>query len=196
MTGSAASDTLAKVAAEFEAEVLASLEEGRGQALKTIDEAKKAAKEEGAKTVDAGSKQAASLERQIIGAAELEVRNARLRLVESAVSEVFESAMKEVSEGSQSKALEGLVREGIQVIGVKATVLCREKDRKAVAAIAKKLSGGGTKLTLSDKGLQATGGVILTTHDGSVRFDNTYEARLERLKPELRKEAATILTGE
>jgi len=39
------------------------------------------------------------------------------------------------------------------------------------------------------------GGVVLTTSDGSIRFDNTFEARLERTKPTLRKDVAAILAG-
>lgn len=35
----------------------------------------------------------------------------------------------------------------------------------------------------------------MTSMDGSVRFDNTFEARLERMRPTLRMEASAILTS-
>lgn len=194
----AAADTLEKVSGEFEAEVLADLEAGRRAALSRIESVRKEAAEAVAKILETSVKQAESTRRQIIGAAELAARNTRLKSLEKAVNEVFDLATKEISSTSGSsyeKSIAGLIEEGIGVIGQKAKVQCSPKDKKAVSSAIKKLEGGQVKLTLDDTPVETMGGVVLTTHDGSIRFDNTFEARLERMKPTLRKDVAGILAA-
>lgn len=194
----AASDTLEKVCQEFEAEVLADLQEGRAQAQAAVESARKEAVAAVQRILETSLKQAESLKRQIIGAAELESRDAQLRSLEKAVNGVFGKAVEELKAGSGSgyeKALGRLVQEGLDIIGPRARVSCGSKDRRAVAAAVRRLNGGQVKLTLDDKSIETFGGVVLVTPDGSVRFDNTFEARLERSKSTLRKEVAGILTG-
>jgi len=193
----AASDTLEKVSAEFEAEVLADLEAGRSETLAKVEAARKETAEAVAKVLETGEKQAESVKRQIVGTAELESRNAQLRSLERAVNEAFDMATRRISSesgASQEKAVTLLIQEGLDVIGPRATLHCAAKDRKAVSSAIRKL-GTKVKLSLGDEELDTMGGVVLTTPDGSVRFDNTIEARLERMRPTLRKEVAAILTG-
>jgi V/A-type H+-transporting ATPase subunit E len=194
----AASDTLEKVSEEFESEVLADLQEGRSQARATVESARKEAAAAVQKILETSVKQAESLKRQIIGAAELESRDAQLRSMEKAVNEVFGLAVEELKAGSGSayqRALGRLVQEGLDVIGPRAKISCSSRDRNTVAAAVRTLNGGKVKLTLDDESIETIGGVVLLTPDGSVRFDNTFEARLERSKSTLRKEVAGILTG-
>jgi len=193
----AASDTLEKVSGEFETEVLADLEAGRSETLARIEAARKETTEAVGKILETSEKQAESVKRQIIGAAELDARNAQLRSLEKAVNEAFDLAAKQISVVSgapQEKALASLIQEGLDAIGSQATVSCSSKDRKAVSAAIKKL-GSKAKLSLDDEEIDTIGGVILTTPDRTVRFDNTFEARLERMRPTLRKAIAAILTG-
>ena len=193
----AASDTLAKVSGEFEAEVLADLEAGRSETLAKIEGVRKETAEAVGKILETGEKKAESLRRQIIGSAELDARNAQLRSLERAVNEAFDLAAKRISSesgASQENALTSLIQEGLDVIGPKARVLCAAKDRRAVSSAIRKF-GSRAKLSLDGEEIDTIGGVILTTPDGSVRFDNTFEARLERMRPTLRKEVAAILTG-
>lgn len=193
----AASDTLEKVAQEFEKEVLADIEAGRRETLGRIEASKKETAEAVAKILETSVKQAESVKRQTIGTAELEVRNAQLRSLEKAVNEAFEAASRQVSSvdgPSQEKALARLIQEGLDVIGSKATVQCASKDRKAAASAIKMLDDR-SKVTLGADPIETMGGVVLTTTDGSIRFDNTFEARLVRMRADLRKEVAAILTG-
>jgi len=193
----AATDTLDKVSGEFESEVIAELESSRSETLARIRSVRKETAEAAAKILETGSKQAESVKRQIIGAAELEARNSQLKSLEKAVGEVFDLAAKEVSSQSgaaHEKALAGLIQEGLDIIGMHASVKCSAKDRKAVAAAIKALGPKG-KVALDEDPIETIGGVVLTSPDGSVRFDNTFEARLERMRPTLRKDVASILTG-
>ncbi len=195
---SQASTTLEKVSTEFEAEVLADLQEGRADASTLVKSAMKEAADSAAKALESGERQAESLKRQITGAAELDARNAQLKALEAKVNEVFSEAMKEavaVPHARHVKSLAGLIMEGVGVIGEKASVSCNSKDRKAVAEAIGKL-GRKLKLTLDADPIDCAGGVVLASPDGSVRFDNTLESRLERLKPDLRKEVAGLLAGD
>lgn len=192
-----ASDTLEKVAGEFEQEVLSDLEAGRAETLAKLDSMREETEEAVSKILETGMKQSESVKRQIIGAAELEARNIQLKALEKAVSSSFEAATKDISESkgeSYEKAIAKLIQEGLDVIGSRARVHCSSRDRKTVASAVKKLSGK-EKVSMEDDPIETIGGVVLTTPDGSVRFDNTIEARLERMRPTLRKEVAAVLTG-
>jgi V/A-type H+-transporting ATPase subunit E len=194
----AAADTLQKVAAEFEADVLSDLQAGKEQALQKVQAVRRETAQAVAKTIEGGERQAESVKRQIIGAAELEVRNAQLRSLETTVNEVFDSAVRKVSSLSDSaleSSLAFLIREGLDVIGPRAVVHCSANQRKAVSGAVRKLNKGPVKLTVDEKGIETIGGVVLATSNGSMKFDNTYEARLERMRQTLRKEVAGILTG-
>lgn len=194
----AASDTLEKVSEEFQSEVLADLQEGKAEALGRVETARKEAGEAVAKILETSVKQAESLKRQIVGAAELEARNSQLKSLEAAVNDVFEMAVKEITASTGAayeRAMAHLINEGVGVIGEKAKVHCSEKDRKTVSAAIKKLNAGQAKLTLDEDPIETIGGVVLSTSDGSVKFDNTFEARLERSRAELRKEVAGVLTA-
>jgi V/A-type H+-transporting ATPase subunit E len=141
-------------------------------------------------------KQAEVLKRQVIGSAELESRNLQLRALEEAVNEVFAEAVKhlaELSPAQYEEALTKLVEEGIEIIGPKALISCNTNDKKLLTSAIRKLNKGGVKLTLDPRAIETIGGVILTSHEGTVRFDNTFEARLERMRQILRKDVANQL---
>jgi V/A-type H+/Na+-transporting ATPase subunit E len=194
----AASDTLEKVSGEFEKEALSDLEATRTETLAKLEAVRKETEEAVSKILETGIKQAEAVKRQIIGAAELEARNIQLKALEKAVNESFDAASNQISElkgTSYDKAMERLIQEGLEAIGPKAKVQCSPKDRRVVASIVKKLSGK-EKVSMDDNPVETMGGVVLTTPDESVRFDNTFEARLERMRPNIRQEVAAILTGE
>lgn len=194
----ATASTLGKVSGEFESELLGELQEGKGQALSTIESSRREANAAVTKILEASVKQVESLKRQIIGAAELEARNAQLKTLEKAVVEVFDSAIKELQgERGQryEKSLAHLIKEGIEAIGPKASVYCSSKDKKVVQAAIARAGGGQSRLVLEEKSIDTIGGVIMSTMDGSVGFDNTFEARLERMKPTLRMEVSAVLSG-
>ncbi|HKT22567.1 MAG TPA: V-type ATP synthase subunit E family protein, partial [Nitrososphaerales archaeon] len=146
----AASDTLEKVAGEFENEALADIEAGRKETLDRVEVVRKETTEAVAKILEMSMKQAESVKRQVVGAAELEARNAQLKSLEKAVNEAFEAATRQVSEmegAAHERALVRLIQEGLDVIGARAAVRCATKDRKAAALAVKKLDSKA-KVTL------------------------------------------------
>jgi V/A-type H+-transporting ATPase subunit E len=187
---------LDKVAGEFEGEVLADLQGGRDQALALIESSRRDAMEEVSRILLGGTKQAESLKRQLVGTAELEVRNARLKAEEEAVNQAISAALDGLRSAQPQRyesSITSLIQEGLDVIGGKAVVACSQRDRETVLSALKKLGKGDAKLTLQAEPVDTIGGVVLSSSDGSVRFDNTFEARLERMKPILRKDVAALL---
>ena len=180
---------------EFEEEVVTDLEAGRKETLAKLESARKETEEAVSKILETGLKQAESVKRQVIGAAELDARNIQLKALEVAVNNAFGVAAKEISQtkgASYERAMVRLIQEGIDVIGANARVQCSSADRRVVLSALGKVEG---RVSLGDVPVETIGGVVLTTPDGSVRFDNTFEARLERMRPTLRKDVAAILTG-
>ncbi len=170
----------------------------RTQSLALIETSRRATREAVAKILETSVRQAEALERQIVGSAELEARNSQLKALEGAVNDVFSSAAAQVSKMSGARyeaSLKGLVEEGIEVIGTHASVSCNARDGKLVSAVIRNTTGQQTKLTVDDHRIETIGGVVLTTPDKSIRFDNTFEARLERMRPLLRKEVAGLLSS-
>ncbi len=146
-------DTLGKVASEFEGEVLMELQEGRAQSLALIETSRRETREAVAKILETSVRQAEALEKQIVGAAELEARNSQLKAMEEAIIDVFSSAAAQVSKMSGARyeaSLKELVNEGIEVIGTHATVSCNTRDGKLVSAVIRETAGEHVKLTVDD----------------------------------------------
>ena len=194
----AAADTLENVLGQLEGELIVELDSGKKQALSTLGSARRDAKAMVDKILDTSNKQADILRRQLIGAAELEARNAQLKTLEKAVGEVFEAAVKELSDlpaSRYAKSLAILLGEGVEVLGQNVRVYCNAKDRKAVSSAIGMLPGRQSAAHLDEISIDTIGGVIMTSTDGAVRFDNTFEARLERMKPTLRMEVSAALSS-
>jgi len=188
--------TLDKVTSEVLGEISIELESGKASAAEQVQAMLKETKGEVAKVLETGDRQAESIKRQIIGSAELEARNRLLRTVEEATSLVFQDALAKISQRGSAqyeKALTKLIEEGLEVIGKGATVACNSGDKRTVSSIVGQLNQKGhADLKVDEKSVEAVGGVIVSSRDGTVRFDNTFEARLERLKPQLRREVAAV----
>jgi len=193
-----AADVLDTVSKEFEEEVLKDLQDGQSQALALLKARREETLEAVAKIRQTCAKQAEALKRQIVGGAELGARNDQLEAMEKAVNDVFATAVTRITGVAQSryeKCIARLIEEGVEAIGPEVTVLCAAKDKQVVASIVQAMNKRGLKLKVESKDRTSAGGVVLTSGDELVRFDNTFEARLERMRPDLRKEVAAILGG-
>jgi V/A-type H+-transporting ATPase subunit E len=188
--------TLQKVSEAVQSELLSDLKDGLNQSHARVEEVSREASAEVSKILETSARQAESLKRQLIGSAELESRNLQLRALEGDVTGVFAEAVRRLSGLSPSKyeeALTRLLEEGVKVMGSKASVSCNAKDKKTVSSVLRKLNKGETKLTLAHDDVETIGGVVLSSNDGTVSFDNTFEARLERMRQDLRKDVAGLL---
>jgi V/A-type H+-transporting ATPase subunit E len=135
-----------------------------------------------------------------LGSKRLESRNQELLLIETAVNNYFEKAREKFRELSRDKEYKSMITEMIDdcisAIGTGEIIIeSNEKDSKIVAEIIAK-KPKKVKLTLSDKPIDAIGGLRALSPDGSLTYDSTIELRMERLKPLIRKEIVQALRGE
>ena len=143
------------------------------------------------KIISEGHKEAEKIEKQIVGSSDLEVRNKALLLVEEHTSKVFQKAKDEIQntkrDSNYSNLISSLITEATEALGTsEITVYTNSKDKEIVQSAISKISGA----ELSSEEIDCMGGIKITSKDGSMAFDNTIDARFERLKPLIRKNIA------
>lgn len=191
--------TVKKVSDEALSEMLQSISESKTAALDIVTKKMREAESEVARMSEQQRRQAEALKRQIIGSAEMTARNRALEIVEDNLNAAFSQALEKLGESTgqldYNRILKSLVLEGIdEVGGTDFIVMANNKDQQLLQLIIDQISHErNVFIVRSDSRTKNSfGGAIVSSADGFVTFDNTYEARLERLKPELRKQIAQL----
>jgi V/A-type H+/Na+-transporting ATPase subunit E len=132
--------------------------------------------------------------------ADVDVRNQILVAKDALMQSTFEKAQSRlnqvVNEDKYKKFLLKLIEESAKKIGSeKLIVIINSRDKlwltqKNIDIISKRLR---VDLALADETTSSMGGCKIQTIDGNIIYDNTFENRLEQLKPALRPELAKIL---
>jgi V/A-type H+-transporting ATPase subunit E len=181
-----------KILKKTEKEILSVLENAGSDSKQTLDNALPKLEQEFDKIISDGKKEADKIEKQIIGGADIEVRNKQLLLLEEGVDKVFAKALDQISNtdrsGDYSNLINNLLDESTKILGTtEVTVFTNAKDKDLVQSALSKFSGA----KLSSDTIDCLGGIIIKSKDGTMTFDNTIDARIERLKPLIRKEIAS-----
>ncbi len=196
---SSAESIVDKVVGEAFKEFSAELSKATAQAEETLTAYERQAVNEFSKILDATARQEDILRRKILGSAELTARNQQLQLIEDSVNKVFEEALRRLSNLSgekTEKALKQLVREALEAIEGNVTILCRKEDYETVKKAIQEYSKNTKRsVTVSKNYITCKGGVQAVSEDGATIYDNTYEARLGRIRQLLRKEVVKTLTS-
>ena len=184
--------TIDKILSQSENEISSSLKTTFDESLETLTKSEPKFEQEYDRIIDEGKKEAEKIEKQIIGSSDLEARNKQLKLVAESVESVFEKAVEQIKNAKQdsnySKLIEILIQEATETIGTSdVTVLTNSKDQEVVKKLLSKFSGA----ELSGETIDCLGGVEVRSKDGSMSFNNTIDARLDRMKPLIRKDIAT-----
>ncbi len=183
--------TIGKILDQTEASITSKLQETLENSTKTLDDAVAVLDDEYDRIIADGKKEAEKIEKQIVGSADLEARNKQLVLVEKSVDRAFAKAIDQITNternDSYSALIAALLDESVKILGTSdIIVLCNDKDRSLVQSNLSQFSGA----ELSSETIDCMGGVQVKSRDGSTTFDNTLDARLDRLKPLIRKEIA------
>ena len=184
--------TIDKILHKTEEDVLSSLNDSLIESKETLTNSQKSLEQEYDKIVDEGKKEAEKIHKQIVGSSDLESRNKQLLLVEKAIDNAFEIALEKINatnrSGDYSKLIRSLIEEATKTLGTNdVTIFTNLKDKEAVQSVLSNFSGA----ELSSETIDCLGGIKIRSKDGSMTFDNTIDARLERLKPLIRKEIAS-----
>ncbi len=192
LANSALETTISKILEQTEKSVISNVESALNESLKTLDDSVPKLEQEYDKILADGKKEADKIEKQIIGSADIEARNKQLMALEDAVDKVFSKALEQIANadrsGDYSNLIKTMIEEATQILGTsEITVSTNAKDKDVVQSTLSQFSGA----ELSSDTIDCLGGVIVKSKDGAMTFDNTIDARIERLKPLIRKEIAS-----
>ena len=192
MANSALETTISKILEQTEKSVISNVESALNESLKTLDDSVPKLEQEYDKIIADGKKEADKIEKQIIGSADIEARNKQLIALEDAVSKVFSKALDQIANtdrsGDYSNLIKTMIEEATKILGTsEISVSTNAKDKDVVQSTLSQFSGA----EMSPETIDCLGGVVVKSKDGAMRFDNTIDARIERLKPLIRKEIAS-----
>ena len=181
-----------KIINKTEKEILLDLKNSGSDSKQTLDNSLPKLEQEYDKIISDGKKEADKIEKQIVGSSDLEVRNKQLLLLEEGVDKAFSKALDQIANtdrsGDYSNLIKTLLDESTKILGTtEVTVFTNTKDKDVVKSALSKFSGA----KLSSDTIDCLGGIIIKSKDGTMTFDNTIDARIERLKPLIRKEIAS-----
>lgn len=189
---SALEQTIEKIIHNTEEQILSNLKEALTSSQDTLSNSHISLEQEYDRIISEGKKEAEKLEKQIVGNADLDSRNKQLLLIEESIEKVFDKAIKKIQNADRnsdySKLISSMLEESIRTIGTPNIIIqTNSKDKSVVQALLSKFSGA----TLSEDTIDCLGGIKVQSKDGTKKFDNTIDAKLERLKPLIRKDIAS-----
>ena len=181
-----------KIIKKTEKGILLDLKNSVSDSKQTLDNSLPKLEQEFDKIISDGKKEANKIEKQIIGGADIEVRNKQLLLLEEGVDKVFSKALDQIANtdrsGDYANLIKTLLDESTKILGTtEVTVFTNAKDKDVVQSALSKFS----KAKLSSDTIDCLGGIIIKSKDGTMTFDNTIDARIDRFKPLIRKEIAS-----
>ncbi|WP_316506933.1 V-type ATP synthase subunit E [Nitrosopumilus sp.] len=184
--------TIDKILKNTEKEILSNIKAGLDDSQQNLDDSISRLESEYDKIISDGKKEADKIEKQIVGSSDLEARNKQLMVLEEAVDKVFSKALDQIANadrsGDYSNLIKTLLDESTQILGTsEIIVLTNTKDKDVVQSTLSQFPGS----ELSSDTIDCLGGIIVKSKDGAMTFDNTIDARIERLKPLIRKEIAS-----
>ena len=190
-SNSALESTIDQVLERNSSEFSQSLKNSLADAQNTLSDSLPMLEEEYEKIISDGKKEADKIEKQIVGSADLEARNKSLLIVQEATDKVLEKAKEKISNmernSEYSNLITKLLTEATSALNTSDVIVhTNSKDKDVVQSAISNISGA----ELSNDSIDCMGGVKVTSKDGSMSFDNTIDAKIELLKPLIRKDIA------
>ena len=190
-SNSALESTIDKILKNTENDILTNIKSGLDDAQQNLDSSVPKLESEYDKIISDGKKEADKIEKQITGSADIEARNKQLLALEEAVDKVFSAALDQIANadrsGDYSNLIKTLIEEATQILGTsEISVSTNAKDKDVVQSTLSQFSGA----ELSSDTIDCLGGIKVKSKYGAMTFDNTIDARIERLKHLIRKEIA------
>jgi len=191
-TNLALEGTIDKILKNTEKEVLSSLKSALDDSQQSLDNSVTKLESEYDKIISDGKKEADKIEKQIVGGSDIESRNKQLLALEAAVDRVFTTALEQITNSDRNSdyaiLIKSLLEESTKILGTTdVKVFTNAKDKDVVQSSLSNFSGS----ELSSQTIDCIGGVKIESKDGAMKFDNTIDAKIERLKPLIRKEIAS-----
>ncbi|RLI34924.1 hypothetical protein DRO53_02505 [Candidatus Bathyarchaeota archaeon] len=165
------------------------LAEARAEAERAVEEAKAKARGE----AELAERQRLSEVRRQNALRILEAKN---RLISEAFKKAYEK-LKSLKVESYAESLVKLLEISIPALGTDSVeIMFNKRDLERQSRLLKGLKvPENIKVNVSKQTIDTIGGFILTSSDGKIRLDQTFEARLEAAERKIKKEISKILFG-
>jgi len=191
-TNLALEGTIDKILKNTESDILSSLKSALDDSQQNLDESVTKLETEYDKIISDGKKEADKIEKQIVGGSDIEARNKQLLALEAAVDRVFTTALEQITNSDRNSdyanLINTLLQQATSTLGTtEVRVFTNAKDKDVVQSSLSNFSGS----ELSSETIECIGGVKIESKDGAMKFDNTIDAKIDRLKPLIRKEIAS-----
>ncbi len=188
---SALESTIDKILSNTEQSILENIRSGLDDSQQNLDNAIPKLESEYDKIISDGEKEADKIAKQITGSSDIEARNKQLMALEDGVNKVFSQALDQITNsdrsGDYSNLIKTLIEEATQILGTSDILISTNaKDKDVVQSVLSQFSGA----ELTSDTFDCLGGIRVKSKDGTMTFDNTLDARIDRLKPLIRKEIA------
>jgi len=186
--------TVDRILEQTQKDILSSIESAMDEANTSLDNAVPVLEQEYEKILSDGRKEAEKIHRQVVGSSDLEARNKQLLTLEAAVNDVFNRALEQTAAMDRNDEdyitlTKSLLAESVNILGSDdVMVYTSTGDRDVVQAV---LSSDYPNSELAAEAIDCLGGVRIRSKDGTMTFDNTLDARIERMKPLIRKNIAS-----
>ena len=191
-TNLALESTIDKILKNTENDILSSLKSALDDSQQNLDDSVTKLETEYDKIISDGKKEADKIEKQIVGGSDIEARNKQLLALEAAVDKVFTTALEQITNSDRNSdyanLINTLLQQATSTLGTtEVRVFTNAKDKDVVQSSLSNFSGS----ELSSETIECIGGVKIQSKDGAMKFDNTIDAKIDRLKPLIRKEIAS-----
>ncbi|MBT6807515.1 MAG: V-type ATP synthase subunit E [Nitrosopumilus sp.] len=191
-TNLALEGTIDKILKNTESDILSSLKSALDDSQQNLDDSVTKLETEYDKIISDGKKEADKIEKQIVGGSDIEARNKQLLALEAAVDRVFTTALEQITNSDRNSdyanLINTLLQQATSTLGTtEVRVFTNAKDKDVVQSSLSNFSGS----ELSSETIECIGGVKIESKDGAMKFDNTIDAKIDRLKPLIRKEIAS-----
>ena len=178
-------------------------ERGEREAKGIVAKATKEAAEAAAKTIEVAQERADRMTAAILATVEAEAKLDLLAAREAELDKLFDDARQRLADKrsyDHPAVLAALAAQAIEAMAADEVIieLC-EQDR-ALATDAwlddvRRRVGRPVTIDVSADHAPIAGGLIVHSADGRLLYDNSFRARLDRLKPELRRQLAARVFG-
>ncbi|NOQ44583.1 MAG: V-type ATP synthase subunit E [Nitrosopumilus sp.] len=191
-SNSSLENTIDKILNHTESNILSSLDSALSESRQKLDDSVSTLEQEYDQIISNGRKEADKIEKQIIGSSDLKARNKQLTTVEESIDKVFAKALDEIvnadRSGDYSNLIKSLLDESTKNLGTnEVIVFTNSKDKDIVQSNLSQYPGA----EFSSETIDCLGGVKVKSKDGAMTFDNTLDAKIQRLKPLIRKDITT-----
>ena len=192
---------IAKIKEDADAKAAAIRREGEEEADRILRGGEKAAMDEYQRILEHGRGECKEMAARIRSQARLDAKRVVRRAREEGIRRSFQGA--EAALGSLPKTdrypriLVTLIEDGAGSMGEgEVHIISTERDRELIRGLLPERSGTKADVCLSHECAITSGGIILVSGDGRISVNNTFEARLERLRSSLVHRVSEILFRE